>query len=113
MVRKVPGKPYYECEFCHAHLDPGEQCGCDRSVYILNGLQDMNDRMKQLDLIYGPSVIAALKLAIEKKDINSIYHNARILEGVAYTLSELQIFSNTETKDWRRVLDGIQRGDLG
>lgn len=24
----MKNKPYYECPFCRAHLDPGERCDC-------------------------------------------------------------------------------------
>jgi hypothetical protein len=112
MVKKVPGKPYYECEFCHAHLDPGEECGCDQSIY-LSGLQDIYDRMNQLGLIYGPALIKILRVAIEKGNKQSIYQNVQILVGIIYTLSELRSITNFETKAWRGTLENIQNKDLG
>lgn len=30
MKGKKRKKPYVECPYCHAHLDPGEKCDCQK-----------------------------------------------------------------------------------
>lgn len=33
-------KTYYKvCEYCGAHLDPGEKCDCRKETYFLNGTE--------------------------------------------------------------------------